>query len=62
MIDPYVTSRYKLQIDEAQRFNLTKRGFSFEEWVEPRLLKQAIKELSLEQYWKPRGLDGKASP
>lgn len=59
LIDPYVASRYRLQVDEAQRFGLTKRGFSFDQWVNDRFLKQALKELGLESYWKPRGLDGK---
>lgn len=59
LVDPYVASRYRLQIEEAQRFGLTRRGFSFEQWTELRFLKQAIKELGLEQYWKPRGLDGR---
>lgn len=59
LVDPYVASRYRLQIEEAQRFGLTRRGFSFEEWTELKFLKQALKELGLEQNWKPRGLDGK---
>jgi sulfonate transport system substrate-binding protein len=61
LVDPYVASRYRLQIEEAQRFGLTRRGFSFEEWTELKFLNQALKELGLEQYWKPRGLDGKPS-
>jgi sulfonate transport system substrate-binding protein len=59
LVDPYVASRYRLQIEEAQRFGLTRRGFSFEEWTELKFLNQALKELGLEQTWKPRGLDGK---
>jgi len=59
LIDAYVASRYKLQIEEAQRFSLTRGGFSFEEWTDLRFLNQALKELGLTSYWKPRGLDGK---
>lgn len=59
LIDAYVASRYKLQIEEAQRFSLTRRGFSFEEWTDLRFLNLALKELGLEKFWKPRGLDGK---
>lgn len=59
LVDTYVASRYRLQIDEAQRFGLTRRGFSFEEWTELRFINQALKELGLSDYWKQRGLDGK---
>jgi sulfonate transport system substrate-binding protein len=59
LIDPYVASRYKLQIDEARRYNLTRNSFSFEEWTDLRFLQQALKDLGLANYWKPRGLDGK---
>jgi sulfonate transport system substrate-binding protein len=59
LVDPYVASRYKLQIEEAQRFGLTRKTFSFEDWTDLRFLNQALKELGLEGAWKPRGLDGK---
>jgi sulfonate transport system substrate-binding protein len=59
LIDGYVASRYRLQIEEAQRFGLTRRGFSFEEWTDLRFLNQALKDLGLTGYWKQRGLDGK---
>ena len=61
LIDAYIASRYKLQIEEAQRFKLTRAGFSFEEWTDLRFLNQALKELGLSSYWKPRGSDGKPS-
>ncbi|HET6340485.1 MAG TPA: ABC transporter substrate-binding protein [Polyangiales bacterium] len=61
LIDPYLTSRYKTQITEAKRLSLTKNTFSFEEWAEPRFLQAALKQLGLEGYWQPRGLDGKPS-
>jgi sulfonate transport system substrate-binding protein len=59
LVDTYVASRYRLQIDEAQRFGLTRRGFSFDEWTELRFIKQALQELGLGDYWKQRGLDGR---
>jgi sulfonate transport system substrate-binding protein len=62
LIDPYVASRYKLQIDEAKRLGLTRKTFSFEEWVDSSFLTQAIKELNLEGFWQPRDLNGNASP
>lgn len=61
LIDPYLTSRYKTQIAEAKRLSLTKTAFSFEEWAEPKFLQAALKQLGLEGYWQPRGLDGKQS-
>jgi sulfonate transport system substrate-binding protein len=61
LIDPYLTARYKTQINEAKRLNLTKNTFSFEEWAEPKFLQRALKELGLDGYWQPRGVDGKPS-
>lgn len=61
LIDEYIAVRYKLQIEEAKRLGLTRQTFSFQEWAHPALLKQALKELELEDYWQPRGLDGKPS-
>jgi len=59
LLDEYIAARYKLQISEAKRLNLIKNAFVFEQWVEPKFLNQAVKELGLEGYWQPRGLDGK---
>jgi sulfonate transport system substrate-binding protein len=61
LLDPYLAARYQAQISEAKRFNLVKNTFSFEEWAEPRFLERALKELGLENYWQPRGPDGKPS-
>ncbi|HEY0465660.1 MAG TPA: ABC transporter substrate-binding protein [Polyangiaceae bacterium] len=62
LVDAYVASRYKLQIDEAKRLGLTKKTFSFEEWVDSRFLNQALKELNLEGFWQPRDLTGNPTP
>jgi sulfonate transport system substrate-binding protein len=32
LVDPYVTARYKLQIEEAKRLNLLRETFSFDQW------------------------------
>jgi sulfonate transport system substrate-binding protein len=61
LIDPYLEARYKFQIEQAKRLKLLRQGFSYEAWVEPKYLKEALKELNLENYWQPRGLDGKPS-
>lgn len=62
LIDPYVASRYKLQIDEAKRLGLTRKTFSFDDWVDASFLTQALKELNLEGYWQPRDLNGNPPP
>lgn len=59
LLDPYIDARYKLQIQEAKRLNLTRTTFTFKDWLEPKFLAQALQELQLEAYWRPRGPDGK---
>jgi sulfonate transport system substrate-binding protein len=59
LLDPYITARYKLQIEDAKRLKLLRETFSFEQWVRPEFLQQALKRLNLESYWQPRGEDGK---
>jgi sulfonate transport system substrate-binding protein len=59
LVDPYVTARYKLQIEEAKRLNLLRETFSFDQWIEPKFLQEALKRQNLENYWQPRGADGK---
>jgi sulfonate transport system substrate-binding protein len=61
LIDPYLAARYKLQVEQAKRLNLVRNTFSWEEWIEPKFLDQALRELNLTDYWQPRGLDGKPS-
>jgi sulfonate transport system substrate-binding protein len=57
--DPYLQARYKFQIDQAKRLKLVRNTFSYEEWIQPKFLEQALKELNLEGFWQQRGLDGK---
>jgi sulfonate transport system substrate-binding protein len=59
LIDPYLASRYKLQLEQAKHLNLVRELFSWEQWVEPKLLDQVLKELNLVDYWQARGADGK---
>ena len=61
LIDPYLESRYKLQVEQAKRLNLVRETFEWAKWIRPELLAQALKELELTDYWQPRGLDGKPS-
>jgi sulfonate transport system substrate-binding protein len=57
--DAYLAARYKFQIDQSKRLKLLRNTFSYEEWIQPKFLQQALKELGLENYWQQRGLDGK---
>jgi sulfonate transport system substrate-binding protein len=59
LIDPYIAARYKLQINEAKRLGLVRTTFTFNDWVEPRFLNQALEGLKLRDYWQPRRPDGK---
>jgi sulfonate transport system substrate-binding protein len=59
LLDPYLASRYKFQLEQAKRLNLLRATFVYEDWLEPKFLNRALKELNLESYWQPRGLDGK---
>jgi len=61
LLDPYLSARYGLQINEAKRFGLSRSTFNFQDWVEPRFLDAALKELHLENFWQPRDAKGKAS-
>ncbi|MDB4990599.1 MAG: transporter substrate-binding protein [Myxococcaceae bacterium] len=59
LLDPFHAARYNLQITEAKRLGLTRNTFDYNAWIEPKFLKQALRELNLEDYWQPRGHDGK---
>ena len=59
LLDEYLVSQYNTNIQEAKRFGLIRKTFTFEEWAEPRLLNEVLRELNLEQYWVPYGKDGK---
>lgn len=56
--DAYLEARYNFQIEQAKRLKLVRNTFSYKDWLEPKYLKQALRELNLENYWQPRGLDG----
>jgi sulfonate transport system substrate-binding protein len=55
LVDPYVVSRYKSQIELAKKFGLVKNTFDFESWVDRSFQTRAIKELGLEGFWSTRG-------
>jgi len=59
LVDDYIVSQYNWNIQEAKRFGLIRNTFRFEDWYEPKFLKQALADLELEHYWKPADKDGK---
>jgi sulfonate transport system substrate-binding protein len=52
LLDPYIVDQYKHQVQDAQRFGLIKKTFDVDAWFEPRFLNEALKELSLTDFWK----------
>ena len=52
LLDAYITSTYKTNIQEAKRFGLIKNDIDFDRWVDSRFLDQVLKELNLQNYWK----------
>jgi len=61
LVDPYLVAQYKRQIGEAKRFGLIKNGFDFDSWTELRFLNQALKDLSLQDYWESFDATGKST-
>lgn len=51
LIDQYVITQYEKNISEAKRFGLIKETFNFRAVVDDSFLKQALRELNLENYW-----------
>jgi sulfonate transport system substrate-binding protein len=62
LLDEYLVSQYRKQISEAKRFGLIKNTPNIDAWIEPRFLKQALKELQLEHYWTPVDASGVIKP
>jgi len=58
LLDPYLLSQYRTQAKQAKKFGLIKNDVSIDQWVEPRFLQQALKDLQLENFWQPVGEDG----
>lgn len=56
LIDEYFSSQYKRAIADSKRFGLIKNEFSFDSWIEPKFLNQALK---LENYWQRYDVEGK---
>jgi sulfonate transport system substrate-binding protein len=58
LLDPYLVSTYKWNISEAKRFGLIRNDITWESWVDIRFLNKALKDLGLDNYWKPVDVSG----
>ncbi len=54
-----MVSQYQSKIQDAKRYGLIKETFDFKAVIDDRFLKQALRELNLENYWKPVDAAGK---
>lgn len=61
LLDPYFITQYEGQVAQAKKYGLIRNTFDVKSWVEPRFLKEVLKELQLESYWAPADKDGRIS-
>jgi sulfonate transport system substrate-binding protein len=61
LLDTYFVTQYEQQVQQAKKFGLIRNTFDVKSWIEPRFLNEVLKELQLEQYWKPADKDGRIS-
>ncbi|MEI9948532.1 MAG: ABC transporter substrate-binding protein [Pseudomonadota bacterium] len=59
LIDDYVVTQYQSKIQDSKRYGLIKETFDFKTVIDDRFLKQALRELNLENFWKPVDAAGK---
>jgi sulfonate transport system substrate-binding protein len=64
LMDEYFMAEIRRDSDDAKRFGMipADADMSFEGWVEPKYLKQALKDLHLESYWPEYDAEGKPKP
>ena len=58
-VDEYYTASIQNSIEETKKFKLIRRDVSFDGWLEPKYLNNALKELKLEDYWPQQDAAGK---
>jgi sulfonate transport system substrate-binding protein len=54
VLDPYIVSSYKRAVEDSKRYGLLRNNFSVEEWFDPSILNQVLKEEHLENFWPVR--------
>lgn len=61
-LDPFLTSRLALAVEDARRFKLIRRGIDVEAWIAREPVQAALAGLALQDYWPPYGVDGRPLP
>ncbi|MEI9948510.1 MAG: ABC transporter substrate-binding protein [Pseudomonadota bacterium] len=54
VLDPYIVSSYKRAVEDSKRYGLLRNNFSVEEWFDPTILNEVLKEEHLENFWPVR--------
>jgi sulfonate transport system substrate-binding protein len=58
LLDDFAIAAIKKSVAESLEFKLIRRDVTVDDWIEPKYLKTALKELGLENYWTPLDKDG----
>jgi sulfonate transport system substrate-binding protein len=58
LIDDDFVARYKSQVQSAKAYGLIKKDVDIDAWLEPKYLKQALKDLGLEHFWPTHDANG----
>jgi len=51
LLDEYYVSSIKRSVAEAKEYKLIRRDVTVDDWIEPKYLNNALRELSLQNYW-----------
>jgi sulfonate transport system substrate-binding protein len=58
LLDEYYVATLQRAVTEAKAFKLIRRNVSLDNWLEPKYLNNALKELGLQDYWQENDKDG----
>ncbi|WEX91709.1 ABC transporter substrate-binding protein (plasmid) [Sinorhizobium garamanticum] len=61
LIDDFVVARYKDKVARAKTYGLIKGDVDVDGWLEPKYLRQALKELKLENHWSSLTANGEVA-
>jgi sulfonate transport system substrate-binding protein len=59
LLDNFFYDHSRRDIELSKKIGVIRRTFDVNEWIEPRFLQSALKDLGLERHWTRYGLDGK---
>jgi sulfonate transport system substrate-binding protein len=60
LLDEFFIAFYKDALQSAQKYRMIRGNINFDQWIEPKYVNQAVKELKLESFWVE--LDAKGNP